>query len=104
MLENIHSVRTYQAVKFEQKMDTFFSTDVTPNRSAVEIRLIDGVGIELKSEKDHVIVPFPNISGIYLRTEFKDAQAKAIADDIAKPALAKTVAKIKNDPQGAKRF
>ena len=98
-IENIHSIRAYQAVKFETKLDTFFCVDPTPVRpQGCEIEVLEGVGVSLRSEKDHVIIPFPNISGIYLDTEAKKEKREAHIADISKPAKAQQAKKVKRDP------
>jgi hypothetical protein len=103
-LKDVHSVRIYQAVKFENKLQTFFTTLDSAQRKGIKITIEPSIGVLLESDSDAVIVPFPNISGIYLHTAEKTAKHEAHIEDISKPAKAQTVSKSKVDPIGAKRF
>jgi hypothetical protein len=103
-VDNILSIRTYQAVKFEGKLHTFFTTQDSAQRKGIEIEILAGIGVLLQSPTDAVIVPFPNISGIYLNTEIKQKIKEERKEDISKPAKAQLVSKIKVDPIGAKRL
>lgn len=101
---NILSVRVYQSVQLNGKQNTFFSTLHTPAGPGVSIELIDNIGVLIKSTKDEVIVPFTNVSGIYLDTSIKKEEREAFQADISKPAKAQKTGKIKKDPVGAKRI
>ena len=106
-LKKIKSLRTYQAVKFENKLDTFFTSEGTPNRLAVEMEILEGVGVAVKSDKDCVIVPFPNISGIYMNTQYHEDEKKRKQEQKKaelKGASLPKIAKVKKDPLGAKRL
>ena len=66
----IKAIRVYQAVTFEGVTQTFFSSQLLPNRKPVDLSLDEKLQVvELKSEKDHILVPFTNIAGIYLAME-----------------------------------
>ena len=67
----IDSIKTYEAVTFEKKLQKFFSASGTANHQSRELHIIENVGVHVKSNKDSVIIPFPNISGIYLDTTQK---------------------------------
>jgi len=99
---DIKSIRAYQAVSFESKLDTFFSVEQTPNRAGCKIEIVDGIGVLLSTAKDSVIVPFTNISGMYLQTEYKTQKEAAHRADINKPAKAQSTRRVKSDPIGAK--
>lgn len=103
-IKGIHSVRVYQSVQFDKSQRTFFSIEDNPMAKGCEISIIENVGVELKSPTDHVIVPFPNISGIYLDTKSKKQARDEMKKDISKPATAQHVGKVKVDPVGAKRL
>lgn len=94
-LENIHSIRVYQAVKFDNKLSTYFVTEDTTHQRASEIEIIPDVGVSVKNERDHVIVPFPNISAIRMNTESAVEKRKAHKEDISKPAKARVSSKVK---------
>ena len=103
-LKNIHSLRVYQAVKFDSKLSTFFVTKATAQYRPVSIEIIEGIGVNISTEKDSVIIPFANISGIYMNTEHKTEKIQARKDDLAKKPVAISTKKIKSDPAGAKRL
>lgn len=68
----VHSVRTYQAVTFNKSSETFFSTERINLRSACEIKLhTDLAAVEINDGRDHILVPFTNISAIYLMSPIK---------------------------------
>ncbi len=102
--QSVASFRTYQAVMFEGSLTTFFTTTGTANHKKVNVEIVEGIGALVQTEKDCIIVPFPNIAIISLSNEYRDAQRKERAEDNAKPAAAQAVTKIKGDPQGAKRL
>jgi hypothetical protein len=99
---NILSVRVYQAVKLHNKSQTHFTTVGSQNHKKVKIEILEGIGVLVKSENDAVIIPFPNISGIYLDTEQKKELREEREEDRNKPAKAKGLAKIKSDPKSLK--
>ncbi len=102
--ESVLSVRTYQAVSFEGSLSTFFTTTGTANHKKVDIEIVEGIGTLVSTAKDAIIIPFPNISIISLKTDYKEKQRQERADENAKQPAAKDVLKIKGDPLGAKRL
>ena len=69
MKYDIDAIRCYQAVMFEKRQETFFATRQINSRQPLEIKIIEGLNvISLKSEKDHILIPFANISAIYLKS------------------------------------
>ncbi len=102
--KSVLSVRTYQAVMFEGSLSTFFTSKGTSNHKKVDIEIVEGIGALISTEKDAIIVPFPNISIISLKTDHKEKIQQERAEEVSKPAPAQSVSKIKGDPQGAKRF
>lgn len=96
----IKYIRVYQAVKLDGRVDTFFSTEKSATNAATSIEILPDLGVLLK-RTEHVIVPFSNISGIYLLTEAEEVKkaeeaAKEAAIDAAKsPFIPK---RIKVDP------
>lgn len=76
-LPEIDSVRVYQAVQFEKRQETFFSTRTNPNtkKKGVIIKINKEYNaIEIKSAVDHVMVPFTNVSCVYFKSEIKKEQ------------------------------
>lgn len=102
--EKILFIRAYQDVKFEGKLQSFFTTKSTAHYRNVKISLVENIGALVESDKDSVIIPFTNISAINLDTEAKRESREAREADISKPAKAQKVSKIKKDPLGAKRL
>lgn len=77
MKKEIDSVRVYQSITFDKRSETFFSTRDINGKSGREITVNEEVGgLEIKSKTDHVIVPYTNISCIYLRSPLKEEQIK----------------------------
>lgn len=103
MKHKILSLKVYEAVLVDGRMERFFSTQSSPTRKSYELEILEGIGVAVKTATDHVIVPFPNISGIYLDTKEKAEKREERKQDLAKPAKAQKVSKQKVDPQGAKR-
>lgn len=69
-LGTIRALRVYQSVTFDKRNETHFSIYTVAGRKPVEINLVEGYDVvEIKSETDHVLVPYANISGIYMLTE-----------------------------------
>jgi hypothetical protein len=100
----ILSIRVYQVVKLGPTSRSFFTTLGTANNAKVSIEIIEGVGALVKSAKDAVIVPFPNISGIYLDTEDRKEEREERIAELSKPAPAQKASKNRQDPIGAKRL
>lgn len=77
MTKEIDSVRIYQAVQFEKVSETFFSTRKLNNKVGREIKINKDLGgVEISSEKDHILVPFTNVSCIYFKSQIKVDQEK----------------------------
>lgn len=75
----IDSVRVYQAVTFEKRSETFFSTrniNGTPGR---KITLLDKF-VSIETNNDHILVPYTNVSAIYLLSNLKKEQIQASED------------------------
>ncbi len=86
-LAEIDSVRVYQAVTFDKRSETFFSTRDINTKMGKSITVNDKYhGIEIKSNTDHIFVPFTNVSCIYFRSELKMEQM-----EMAEKAKAKNV-------------
>lgn len=101
----ILSVRTYQAVKLNTKVYTYFTTlEALNGRPKTNIEIIEGVGVLITTEIDTLIVPFPNIAEINIDTKEKIEIREKRQKDLKKPAKAQNVKGIKKDPIGAKRL
>ena len=75
MKYDIDAVRCYQSVMFNKTNETFFASRKINARPALEIKLIEGLNVvSLKSEHDHLLIPFANISAIYLKSPIKIEQ------------------------------
>ena len=106
-LKNVEilSVRTYQGVSLEKKLYTHFTTVEAKNgRPTTTIKILEGVGVIVQTTNDAVIIPFPNIAGIYLDTKQKKELREERKADREKPAKAQNIKGIKSDPVGAKRL
>jgi len=62
----IRAIKTYQSVTFEKRSENFFSIIPISGKPAIEINMIkELMAIEVKSDKDHVIIPLTNVSAIH---------------------------------------
>jgi hypothetical protein len=60
---------------FNKTNETFFATRQINSRQPLEIKIIEGMNvISLKSERDHILIPFANVSAIYLKSPIKVEQ------------------------------
>lgn len=65
----LKAIRTYQAVTFEKSSVTFFTKHILPGKPRVELNYLKEFNaIEIKSTRDHIIVPVTNVSAMYLWT------------------------------------
>lgn len=63
--KTIKMIRVYQAVNFDKKVVTYFTTSPVGPRPPVEIRIIkDLLSVEVKNDNDHILVPLTNVSVI----------------------------------------
>ena len=77
----IRAIKTYQSVTFEKRSENFFSIVPISGKPAIEINLLkDILAIEVKSDKDHVIIPLTNVSAIHPWIEEDDVNAKERED------------------------
>lgn len=87
MDRKIKAIRTYQAIQFDGRQETHFTTISSLNKKAVELKFMpEFMAIEITSEKDNVIVPLTNISGIYLwapRDDERVTAQKVEAENVA---------------------
>jgi hypothetical protein len=105
--KEIKNIRTYQAVKLDGKMDTFFTSERTMSKPAVKMEIESTIGVLISSNTDAVLVPFANISGVYFYTEsdsIKKSEKEAADAHHEATKTKTTVNKIKVDPIGAKRL
>jgi len=77
----IKSIRTYQAVQFDGKPETFFTSKNIANRIGVSIKILNSVFIEVSSPRDRVLIPITNISGVYTYETVKDSEDDAKRGD-----------------------
>jgi hypothetical protein len=85
MKYDIDAVRCYQSVMFNKTNETFFATRQINARPPLEIKIIEGMNvISLKSEQDHILIPFANISAIYLKSPIKVEQEEKDKKERAK--------------------
>lgn len=77
----IKAVKTYQSVTFERKSVNYFSIVFIPNQPDLSIELLKDINaVEIKSDKDHVIIPLTNISAIHPWKDEDDDNLKAIEE------------------------
>ena len=88
----IDSVRVYQAVTFEKANETFFASRQINARKPCEIKILpELMSVSIKSAKDHILVPFTNISCIYLKSPIKlEQEAKNKEEIEVKAKIAST--------------
>lgn len=68
----INYVKVYQSVKFNKKMETYFSAFDTANNRDCNMELIENLGVKIsKKGAKTVIIPFANIAQIELLEEKK---------------------------------
>ena len=84
----IDSIRSYQAVTFEKKNETFFSTRQINTRRSQEISFFSDSIIEVKSASDHILIPITNISAIYLKSPIKIRQEERAKEELKKNSKA----------------
>lgn len=96
-MERIKAVTTYQSVIFEKKNETHFTTLPVAGKPTIELKFVkELMAIEIKSDKDHVLIPLTNIGAIYLWTkeddkylerkeEAKNVKTGVKAEDIKRP-------------------
>lgn len=58
----LKSVATYQHVRFENANDSFFTIDNPRKYANIELTLLDGAMIEIKSPKDRIIIFTTNVA------------------------------------------
>ena len=79
----IDSVKIYQAVSFEKKSETFFSTREIGGRKGRKIRTVDH-GIEVESDLDCVMIPYANVACIYYLSKLKEENIQKEKDSKSK--------------------
>ena len=95
----IRMVRAYQAVAFEKQNETTFIVKGTDRKKPCSIVINTELhGVEIKSDKDHVLIPMTNISCIY----FESPQSVKEEEDKKKEA-ARVKKQIENNVQTVKK-
>jgi len=73
MSPKIKAVKLYQAVIFDKRSETYFTTLPVSNKISPEIRLVmEIMSIEIKSASETILVPITNVSCIYLMDNSAD--------------------------------
>ena len=92
---DIHMVRVYQAVTFEKSSHTTFFTSRVNKNPACEVIVHNDLGmVEFKSDKDNILVPYPNVSCIYLKSQQRrDNDEHLAAEKIKEAAIVKKAPK-----------
>lgn len=66
----IKAIKTYQAVTFEKRTETFFTSIENGAKKTVEMQIRpELMCVEIKTALDHVLVPFTNVSAIHIVTD-----------------------------------
>jgi len=68
----IHMISVYQSVTFEKSKHNLFYTDsIMPRKYPnVELTVRGDIGmVEIKSAVDHILIPYANVSCVYMQTE-----------------------------------
>lgn len=61
----IKMIRVYQAVNFNKKVETYFTTSEVGPKPPVEVNIIkDLLSVEVKNDQDHILIPLTNVSVI----------------------------------------
>ena len=81
----IRSIKVYQSVLFEKSMESSFSVHFIPHKAPVSLEYKAELGmIEVKSEKDHILIPLSNISAIHLWVKEDDERVKHLDNEMKK--------------------
>lgn len=84
-LPPIDMIRTYQSVTFDGKNETYFSHRDLPSKKSCEITVNkEYQGVEIQNDRDHIMVPFTNISCINFLSTCRKEQIQKAEDAIAK--------------------
>jgi hypothetical protein len=67
----IKMVKVYQAVYLGKKLVTHFPNQQHPN---VQVKLLEGIGVQVDGDDDSIIVPYPNVAYVQLETEVAKEQ------------------------------
>lgn len=87
---DIHMVRVYQAVNFEKAARTTFFTSAINKNPACEVIVHSDLGmVEFKTSKDNIMVPYPNVSCIYLKSQQRKDNDAHEASEAKKSAALK---------------
>ena len=97
----IDAIRCYQAVMFNKGNETFFASRRINAQIALEIEIVEDLKVvSVKSDRDHILIPFTNVSAIYLKSPVKLEQAekdtkereKKVTPSVPKRVLIKGIA------------
>lgn len=73
----VRAIKTYQAVTFEKRTETFFTSIENGAKKTVQMQIRpELMCVEVKTELDHVLIPFTNVSAIHIVTEQAIAEAE----------------------------
>jgi len=71
--QEIYMVRVYQSVNFCKKQETYFMTKGRNGTPSVKIEVLENLSmVRISNESDDIVVPFTNVSCIYLRSKIRE--------------------------------
>jgi len=67
---DIFQVRVYQSVTFEGRSENYFNAEGRNGKSNLDLTILPDLNmVKIQSPKDAILVPFTNVSCLYLNTE-----------------------------------
>jgi len=91
----LKAVKVYQAVEFQRKLESFFIDNKSKKMEDLEMTT-NLIGVEIKTNKDHIIVPYANIAAMY------PADSNKIKSHMEKPLITREGSAIEVAEQAAK--
>jgi len=80
----IHMISVYQSVTFEKSKHSLFYTDSIMPRKYPNVKLTvrgDLGMVEIESKTDHILIPYANVSCVYMQTEARLKELKEFKEN-----------------------
>lgn len=74
----VSTVKLYQSVEFNKRQESYFRKEKQADMADIEIKVLVGIGVEVRSSKDYIIVPFANIAFMRPTDQEVPADSKAL--------------------------
>lgn len=86
----IKMIRVYQAVNFDKKVETYFTTSEHGPKPPVEVRIVkELLSLEIRNKNDHILVPLTNVSVIVFDAPVHQQREEQIIAEKKKQTTAK---------------